>query len=129
MLEGISVISVILVQVSASEEKALGMDCGSWGVVGARDEVLEGAIEGTELLEHVGAIGWTLDLVGGTVGAWCRRTIGTNEGTWLLERVGTACWTPDSCARADVGTLVTSAIIGRISASKEKVLGMVCGNW
>ena len=92
--------------------------------------MLEGAIEGTELLEHVGAVGWTLDLVGDTVGTWCRRTIGTNEGTGLLERVGTACWTPDSCARADLeGTSVTSAILGRISASKEKVLGMVCGSW
>ena len=57
MLEGISVTSAILVQVSASEEKALGMDCGSWGVAGARDEVLEGALESRELLEHVGSIG------------------------------------------------------------------------
>ena len=92
MLEGISVTSVILVQVSASKEKALGMDCGSWRVVGARDEVLQGAIVGTELSEHVGAVDWTLDLLGDTVGTWCRRPIGTNEGTGLLERVGTACW-------------------------------------
>ena len=36
----------------------------------------------------------------------------------------------DSCARAGLdGTSVTSAILGRISASKQKVLGMVCGSW
>ena len=83
MLEGILVTSVILVRVSASKEKALGMDCGSWGIAGARDE----ALEGTKTLGYV--------------------------GTWVdLE-----------------GTSVTSAILGRISASEEKVLGMVCGSW
>ena len=41
-------------------------------------------------VELVGKIGLMLELVGGTVGTWCRRDGGAIEGTELLEQEGMA---------------------------------------
>ena len=94
------------------------MLCGSWGIVGARDGELEGILVTTVIS---GRLSSSKEKVLGMVcGSW--GIVGVRdevlEGTKTLGCIG--MW-------ADLGgTSVTSAILGRILASKEKVPGMVC---
>ena len=47
---------------------------------------------GTERSRQVGVTDLLLELVGSTVGAWCRRNARQEEDRELLEQVGTTDW-------------------------------------